>query len=114
MPTYEYVCSKCDQHLEVYQSFSEEPLKRHSGCGGKLSKVLGSVGIVLKGSGFYRTDNASSSRRTAERSDSSSSSEKSSSSSESKSGSSDSKSSESKSSESAPKPDKKTDTKKSA
>ena len=73
MPTYEYVCSKCDQHLEVYQSFSEEPLKRHSGCGGKLSKVLGSVGIVLKGSGFYRTDNASSSRRSAERSDSSSS-----------------------------------------
>jgi putative FmdB family regulatory protein len=72
MPTYEYVCSKCDQHLEVYQSFSEEPLKRHSGCGGKLSKVLGSVGIVLKGSGFYRTDNASSSRRSAERSESSS------------------------------------------
>ena len=72
MPTYEYVCSKCDQHLEVYQSFSEEPLKRHAGCGGKLSKVLGSVGIVLKGSGFYRTDNASSSRRSAERSDSSS------------------------------------------
>ena len=73
MPTYEYVCSKCDQHLEVYQSFSEEPLKRHAGCGGKLSKVLGSVGIVLKGSGFYRTDNASSSRRKAERSESSSS-----------------------------------------
>ena len=63
MPTYEYVCSKCDQHLEVYQTFSEEPLKRHSGCGGKLTKVLGAVGIVLKGSGFYRTDNPSSSRR---------------------------------------------------
>ncbi len=69
MPTYEYVCSKCDQHFEVYQSFSEEPLKRHSSCGGKLSKVLGSVGIVLKGSGFYRTDNRSSSRRTAEKTD---------------------------------------------
>ena len=69
MPTYEYVCSKCDQHFEVYQSFSEEPLKRHTGCGGKLSKVLGSVGIVLKGSGFYRTDNRSSSHRTAEKSD---------------------------------------------
>ena len=74
MPTYEYVCSKCDQHLEVYQTFSEEPLKRHSGCGGKLTKVLGAVGIVLKGSGFYRTDNPSSSRRSAEKSDSSSSS----------------------------------------
>jgi putative FmdB family regulatory protein len=77
MPTYEYVCSKCDQHLEVYQSFTEEPLKRHAACGGKLSKVLGSVGIVLKGSGFYRNDNASSSRRSAERSDSSGGSEKS-------------------------------------
>ena len=110
MPTYEYVCSKCDQHLEVYQSFSEEPLKRHSGCGGKLSKVLGSVGIVLKGSGFYRTDNASSSRRSAERSDSSSGKSDSSSSSDSKS---DSKSS-SKSDAKPAKSDKKSDTKKSA
>ena len=111
MPTYEYVCSKCDQHLEVYQSFSEEPLKRHSGCGGKLSKVLGSVGIVLKGSGFYRTDNASSSRRSAERSESSSSK------SESSSSSSDSKSDSSSSTRSDAKPaksDKKSDTKKSA
>ena len=110
MPTYEYVCSKCDQHLEVYQSFSEEPLKRHSGCGGKLSKVLGSVGIVLKGSGFYRTDNASSSRRSAERSESSSKSESSSSSSDSKSDS----SSSSKSDAKPAKSDKKSDTKKSA
>ncbi len=74
MPTYEYVCSKCDQHIEVYQSFSEEPLKKHSGCGGKLTKVLGSVGIVLKGSGFYRTDNPSSKRRSSEKSESTSSS----------------------------------------
>ncbi len=96
MPTYEYVCSKCDEHIEVYQTFSEEPLKRHAGCGGKLTKVLGAVGIVLKGSGFYRTDNPSSSRRSAEKSDSSTSSS-SSSSSESK--SSDSKSSDSKSSD---------------
>ena len=110
MPTYEYVCSKCDQHLEVYQSFSEEPLKRHSGCGGKLSKVLGSVGIVLKGSGFYRTDNASSSRRSAERSDSSSGKSDSSSSSDSKSDS----SSSSKSDAKPAKSDKKSDTKKSA
>jgi putative FmdB family regulatory protein len=120
MPTYEYVCSKCDQHLEVYQSFSEEPLKRHAGCGGKLSKVLGSVGIVLKGSGFYRTDNASSSRRSAERSDSgsSSSSSENSSSSDTKSSSSDTKSSssDSKSSASDTKSasSKKSDTKKSA
>ena len=94
MPTYEYVCSKCDQHLEVYQTFSEDPLKRHSGCGGKLTKVLGAVGIVLKGSGFYKTDNPSSSRRSSEKSDSSPSS----SASESK--SSESKSTESKSTDS--------------
>jgi putative FmdB family regulatory protein len=111
MPTYEYVCSKCDQHLEVYQSFSEEPLKRHSGCGGKLSKVLGSVGIVLKGSGFYRTDNASSSRRSAERSESSSDSDSSKSESKSESKSDSSSKSESKP---AAKSDKKADTKKSA
>ena len=91
MPTYEYVCSKCDQHLEVYQTFSEDPLKRHAGCGGKLTKVLGAVGIVLKGSGFYKTDNPSSSRRSSEKSDSSASSSSS---------SSDSKGSESKSSDS--------------
>jgi putative FmdB family regulatory protein len=80
MPTYEYVCSKCDQHLEVYQSFSEEPLKRHSGCGGKLTKVMGAVGIVLKGSGFYRTDNRSSSKagRSESKSESSSGESKSS------------------------------------
>lgn len=98
MPTYEYVCSKCDQHLEVYQTFSEEPLKRHAGCGGKLTKVLGAVGIVLKGSGFYKTDNPSSSRRSSEKSDSSASS--SSSSGESSSSSGESKSSDSKSSDS--------------
>ena len=107
MPTYEYVCSKCDQHLEVYQSFSEEPLKRHSGCGGKLTKVLGSVGIVLKGSGFYRTDNASSSRRKAERSETSSGGSD-------KSSSTDSSSSSSKSESKPAKTEKKSDTKKSA
>ncbi|MBK5289047.1 MAG: FmdB family transcriptional regulator [Acidimicrobiia bacterium] len=123
MPTYEYVCSKCDQHIEVYQTFAEEPLKRHAGCGGKLTKVLGAVGIVLKGSGFYRTDNPSSSRRSAEKSDTSSSStssdSKSSESKSSESKSSDSKSSDSKSSTksdsgSKPSDSKKSTTKKSA
>lgn len=98
MPTYEYVCSKCDQHIEVYQSFSEDPLKKHAGCGGKLTKVLGSVGIVLKGSGFYRTDNPSSKRRSSEKSDSSSASSSSSSSKSDSSSSSASKSDSSKSS----------------
>lgn len=62
MPTYEYACRKCGEHLEVFQSFRDEPLKRHPGCGGRLEKVFGSVGIVLKGSGFYKTDNRSSAK----------------------------------------------------
>jgi putative FmdB family regulatory protein len=59
MPTYEYRCAKCGNHLEVFQSFSEEPLTKHEGCGGRLAKVLSPAGIVLKGSGFYKTDNRS-------------------------------------------------------
>jgi putative FmdB family regulatory protein len=74
MPTYEYACSKCDERFDVYQSFSDEPLKRHKGCGGKLTKVFGPVGIVLKGSGFYKTDNRSSSTIKAAKKDSESSS----------------------------------------
>ena len=63
MPTYEYACKKCGEHLEVHQSIHDEPLKRHrGGCGGTLSKVFGSPGIVLKGSGFYKTDNGSRSK----------------------------------------------------
>ena len=60
MPTYDYRCAKCGEDLEVYQSFSEAPLTRHKACGGKLTKVLSPAGIVLKGSGFYKTDNRSS------------------------------------------------------
>jgi len=56
MPTYEYACRSCGHHLEVSQSFSEEPLTTCPNCGGDLRKVFGSIGIVLKGSGFYRTD----------------------------------------------------------
>src|SRR5439155_17173304 len=57
MPTYIYECAKCGEELEAWQSFADAPLKRHSDCGGKLTKVLQPVGIVLKGPGFYRTDN---------------------------------------------------------
>jgi putative FmdB family regulatory protein len=63
MPTYDYRCAKCGDDLEVYQTFSEAPLTRHKGCGGKLTKVLSPAGIVLKGSGFYKTDNRSSGKR---------------------------------------------------
>ena len=62
MPTYEYRCAKCGKHFDVYQSFSEDPLTKHEKCGGKLTKVISPAGIVLKGSGFYKTDNRSSSK----------------------------------------------------
>ena len=65
MPTYEYACRSCGHHLEVFQSFSEEPLTTCPNCEGDLRKVFGSIGIVLKGSGFYRTDSrAASSAKT--------------------------------------------------
>jgi putative FmdB family regulatory protein len=56
MPTYEYACRTCGEHVEVVQSFSDAPLTECPKCGGPLRKVFGSIGIVLKGSGFYRTD----------------------------------------------------------
>ena len=69
MPTYEYRCAKCGEELEVFQTFAETPLTKHKGCGGKLAKVLSPAGIVLKGSGFYKTDNRSSSKRAGSGSD---------------------------------------------
>src|SRR5712691_11909657 len=58
MPTYEYRCNSCGEHLEVVQSFSEEPLTECPHCSKKaLRKVFSPVGIVFKGSGFYKTDN---------------------------------------------------------
>mgnify|MGYP003332837544 CR=1 FL=1 len=69
MPTYQYLCAKCGEQFEVQQSFSDAPLKRHKGCGGSLSKVFGVPAISLKGSDFYKTDNPSSSRSSAAKSD---------------------------------------------
>jgi putative FmdB family regulatory protein len=63
MPTYVYECNKCGDEFELYQSFSDEPLKKHPGCGGKVAKVFQPVGIVLKGSGFYKNDSRSGSKR---------------------------------------------------
>ena len=62
MPTYVYECAKCGDEFELYQSFSEDPLKKHPGCGGKVAKVFQPVGIVLKGSGFYKNDSRSGGR----------------------------------------------------
>ncbi len=75
MPTYRYRCAKCGDELEIWQSFEEKPKTRHAGgCGGKLTKVLSPAGIVLKGSGFYKTDNRSSRSGGSKRSSSSDSS----------------------------------------
>jgi putative FmdB family regulatory protein len=63
MPTYVYECAKCGDEFELYQSFSEDPLKKHPGCGGKVARVFQPVGIVLKGSGFYKNDSRSGAKR---------------------------------------------------
>jgi putative FmdB family regulatory protein len=60
MPTYEYRCTACGQHVEAVQSFTDDPLTECGVCGGELRKVFAPVGIVFKGSGFYKTDNRSS------------------------------------------------------
>lgn len=56
MPVYEYACTECGERLEVRQSFTDDPLSVCPACSGKLRKVLSPVGVVFKGSGFYRTD----------------------------------------------------------
>lgn len=59
MPTYEYLCSACGHRLEVVQRISDDPLTVCEECGGALRRVFHPVGVVLKGSGFYATDNRS-------------------------------------------------------
>ncbi|MBN9758851.1 MULTISPECIES: FmdB family zinc ribbon protein [unclassified Pseudonocardia] len=93
MPTYQYACTACDHRFEAVQSFSDDALSTCPNCGGKLRKVFSSVGIVFKGSGFYRTDSrsgsvSSGSSSESTKSDSSSSSSSSDSSSSGSSGSS--------------------------
>jgi putative FmdB family regulatory protein len=56
VPTYQYACTACGHQLEAVQSFSEDPLTDCPACAGRLRKLYSSVGIVFKGSGFYRTD----------------------------------------------------------
>jgi putative FmdB family regulatory protein len=60
VPTYQYACTACGEQLEVVQKFSDDPLTECPACQGGLRKVFSAVGIVFKGSGFYRTDNRSS------------------------------------------------------
>ena len=56
MPTYQYACTACGHQLEAVQSFADDPLTECPACQGRLRKLFSSVGIVFKGSGFYRTD----------------------------------------------------------
>jgi putative FmdB family regulatory protein len=59
VPTYEYECTSCHRRYEVVQRFTDPPLETCEACGGKLKRVYHPVGVVLKGSGFYSTDNRS-------------------------------------------------------
>lgn len=111
MPTYQYRCSECGHAFEQVQSFSDDALTVCPECNGVLRKVFNSVGVVFKGSGFYKTDSRSSSTATtpaaasaSSDSSSSSSSSDSSSSSSSSSGSSSSSSSSSTSGSAAASP----------
>lgn len=65
MPTYEYLCKKCEHNFETVQSFSDDPLTKCPKCKGALRKVFGNVGITFKGSGFYKTDSKGSSSTTS-------------------------------------------------
>jgi putative FmdB family regulatory protein len=56
VPTYQYACTKCDHRFEAVQSFSDSSLTSCPQCAGNLRKLYGAVGVVFKGSGFYRTD----------------------------------------------------------
>ncbi|MFD4183127.1 FmdB family zinc ribbon protein [Rhodococcus sp. NPDC058514] len=56
MPTYSYACTECSNRFDIVQSFTDDTLTVCSECSGKLRKLFNSVGIVFKGSGFYRTD----------------------------------------------------------
>lgn len=72
MPTYQYACTACDHRFEQVQSFTDPSLTECPECSGRLRKLYGSVGVVFKGSGFYRTDSrakSSSSDKPAEKKD---------------------------------------------
>lgn len=100
MPTYQYQCTECGEGLEAVQKFTDDALTECPTCNGRLKKVFSAVGIVFKGSGFYRNDSrgSSSSSSPASKPSTTSTSDAKSSSSASASSSSDTKSSTAKSS----------------
>lgn len=61
MPTYSYACTECDNRFDIVQSFTDDSLTVCPQCSGKLRKLFNTVGIVFKGSGFYRNDSRGSS-----------------------------------------------------
>ena len=75
MPTYQYACTECDHAFEQVQSFSDASLTECPQCQGRLRKVYNAVGVVFKGSGFYRTDSRSGSSASSSGSSSTSSSD---------------------------------------
>ena len=90
MPTYQYACTECDHAFEQVQSFTEDSLTSCPQCEGRLRKIFNAVGVVFKGSGFYRTDNRSDAKSSSSASKTGTSAESSSTSTESSSTSSDS------------------------
>jgi putative FmdB family regulatory protein len=62
VPTYSYACTDCDNRFDAVQAFTDDALTTCAKCSGKLRKLFGSVGVVFKGSGFYRTDNRESAK----------------------------------------------------
>ncbi|NDE71598.1 MAG: FmdB family transcriptional regulator [Actinobacteria bacterium] len=61
MPTYQYECTSCDHQFELVQSFTDAPASECPDCGKPVRKVFSNIGVVFKGSGFYKTDSRSSS-----------------------------------------------------
>lgn len=67
MPTYQYSCTECGHFLEAVQKFTDDALTTCPECGGRLRKVFNAVGVVFKGSGFYRTDSRSGGKEPAKK-----------------------------------------------
>ncbi len=74
MPTYSYACTECDNRFDVVQAFTDDSLTTCEQCSGRLRKLFNSVGVVFKGSGFYRTDSRESTKSSTDGSATSSSS----------------------------------------
>jgi putative FmdB family regulatory protein len=72
VPTYQYACTECGHTFEQFQSFTDDALGHCPECGGRLRKVFNAVGVVFKGSGFYRTDSRADAKAGSAKSDSSS------------------------------------------